>query len=177
MFLFAAIVLFVSYSGYAQDLPKFEGSTEDAIGIVRNSYFVPMLTYAADTLLNIDRFIREVDKIVPVDRQKKGQLEIQLLSVLQKKEGYSMDWSLIYWPLGRAPFVGSNVDAVLKDNFSSSEYEKLSEQLSKNLITTISAYQFLFYLQKEELEKQDYFIIGFPDNPRLIKGVYDYFDI
>ena len=154
--------------------PSFEGSKEETITILRNSEFLTILRYPADTLNNVNRFIDEVNKITILDLQKNELLKTELLSALQKKEGAWTDWTLICWPIRRPPFIGTSIDKVLKDKFSFSEYEKLSEQLSANLIRASSAYE---YLTKLHMDMEEWVVRGFIDGADYIDMIYKYFDI
>jgi hypothetical protein len=174
LFLLCLFAIVEPSNADTQPIPKFEGSKEDAIATLRNSEFVDMLRYHEDISTNIDRFLNEVNKIVAVDSQERTQLETQMIAVIQNKEGDSMDRSLAYWPRGISPFIGSNILAVLEKNFSASEYEKLSEQLSSSLTAAASAYRFLCDLYDKEMGA----VVGTPiDIPYYVKRVYDYFDI
>jgi hypothetical protein len=166
--LFTVFMAATVHQGYAQNTPQ------EAIAILRVSGFIDILRNPTDTLANVDRFIGELNKIFPVDQQKHSLLKERILSVLRKKEGFSEDRSLIYWPLGQYPFVGSNIDRVLKDNFSISVCEKLSGQLAKNLKVTITAYE---YLVKRHKINENLAALGFIDTPDYINMIYEYFDI
>ncbi len=172
IFTFVVLVMTTCY-GYAQNTLPID-SKEEAIDILKGNEFFDILRYTADSMANIDRFVREICKIVPVDQEKSDLLKAQLLSVLQKKEGYSQHWSLLYWPIGQAPDFGVNIKAVLKDNFNVADYEKVLSQAEKNLNTAYSAYRYLVVLQKEEL---DWVVLGFTSTSEHIKKVYDYFGI
>ena len=174
-FLLIVFVVTMISGGYAQNTPKFD-SKEEAITIVRNSEFINILRYLndEDKSANVDRFINEVNKIVPVDSQKKEQLKTRLLFAVQGKIEDLSDFSLIHWSRGNSPYIGSGIFAVLKDNFSASEYDILSKQLPENLTIAASAYLYLSDLYKT-LEG---WVVGAPtDMPHYIEWVYEYFDI
>ena len=166
--LFTVFTVATVYQGYAQNTP------EKDIAILRGSELLDILRHETDTLANIDRFVGEIHKIVPLDQQKSDLLKKGILAVLQKKEGWGKDWSLLYWPIGRSPFVGSNTNKLLKDNFSPSDYEKLSDQLSKELETAVSAYKRLTELHKT---RENWVSLGFISLPDYIQMIYEYFDI
>lgn len=172
IFTFAVLIMATCY-GYSQRAPEID-TKEEAIAILKSSDFFYILRYPEDSVTNVNRFVREIDKIVYSDQQKSDQLKVQLLSVFQKKEGYSQQWSLLYWPVGQVPYFGSSIQAVLRDNFSASDYEKISSLTAKDLNTAYSAYQYLVALQKEEL---GWLVLGFTSTPEHIKKVYEYFGI
>ncbi len=172
LFLLTTLVA-VAHWGNAQDRPHID-SRDEAIAILKNSEFFDILRNPTDTINNIDRFVSEINRIVSIDQQQSNRLKAQILSVLQKKEGFPQDWSLIYWPLGQFPFVGSNINHVLKANFSASDYARLSDQLSKNLGTAVSAYA---RLAESHKTKENWASIGFIDMPDYIKMIYEYFGI
>ncbi|MDR2912670.1 MAG: hypothetical protein LBV38_05150 [Alistipes sp.] len=174
VFLLSAFFMLLPYCGYAQYGPKFEGSKEEAIAILRNNEFLDILRYPKDSLGNVERFINELSKIAPIEPQNSELLKRQLLSVIKKKEGYWTDWSLVCWPIGKLPFIGSGADKVLKDNFSVAEYEIMSEQLLANMITATATYA---YLTELHMVMEEWVVRGFIDGSDYIEMIYDYFDI
>lgn len=160
---------------YSQSISQIN-SKEDAIAILTHNNLFDILRYPADSVANVDRFVREINQVIPLDPQKSNQLKAQLLSVLQKKEGFSEHWSLLYWPVEQTPILGTNIRAVLKDNFSNSEYEKITSQISNKLSIAQTAYRFLVSYQRERQSEEDR-MISFSSNAEYLKQVYEYFGI
>ena len=167
----------VSYQSYAQySVSKFEGSKEEAIAILRNSEFVNILRHVEDqdSSDNIDRFLVEVDRIVPMDRQKREVLKTKLLDVPKKDTQIKRSGWLTRAPINFPPYITPNALKVLQETFSTSDYEKLEEQLTANQITAISAYE---YLTEQHMVMEEWVIRGFISVPEYIEMIYDYFDI
>ena len=173
---FLIVMLFsaVSYHSYAQhSVPKFEGSKEEAIAILRNSEFINILRHVEDqdSSDNIDRFLVEVDRIVPMDRQKREALKAKLLDV-PPKDIRAQSW-LMHTAIN-VPSIAPSILKILEETFSASDYEKLEEQLTANQITAISAYE---YLTEQHMVMEEWVIRGFISLPEYIEMIYDYFDI
>jgi len=167
----ATILLVTAHIGNAQPwakpIPAFKGTQEEAIAILRNSEFVNILRVKKDEdpSASVARFIVEIERIIPLDKQKRELITEQLLRI-PKENGW-----MIYWPLGYTPYIELEALDVLKENFSTEVYETLSEQLFVNLTAAASAYDYLTNVHA------DWGVRGFIDIPNYIKMIYDHFDI
>jgi hypothetical protein len=166
--LFTVFTVVTAYQSHAQNTP------EKDIAILRSSELLDILRLNTDILANVDRFVGEIHKIVPLNQQKSDFLKKEMLAILQKQEGGAENWSLLYWPIDRSPFLGSSIDKLLKDNFSPSDYEKLSDQLSTKLETAVSAYNRLTELHKTRVDAVDFCLNSMA---RYIQMIYEYFGI
>lgn len=152
---------------WAKPIPAFNGTQDEAIAILRNSEFINIVRFAESEgpSGSVARFVVEVERIIPLDRQKQELITAQLLHIRNRN-----NW-LLGWPMGYVPFIESEILDVLKDNFSTEEYEKLSERLSANLTTAASAYYYLVNVHA------NWGVHGFITIPSYIERIYDYFDI
>ena len=127
-----------------------------------------------DSSANVDRFLIEVERVMPLDQQKRELLKSQMIDIPRKDTRIKGSGWLLGYYSSAPPMIGRSLLAVLKDNFSDSEYELLSEQLSANLTKAVSAYEYLTELKMAEEGQTIRVVTGLPNEiPRL----YKYFDI
>jgi len=175
VFLFT-VFLAITHSHYAQGTVPID-SKEEAIAILKANNFMEILRNPTDTLTNIDRFIKEIDKIIPINQEKISILKTQILPALQNRDRDSQYWSLLFWPWHAGSLhVGLNVNHILKSNFSITDYEKISEQLSCNLTKTNEAYLYLARVRNKELTGEESPLIT-PGSRESLENVYSYFGI
>ncbi len=171
----ASFARYLFSGGHVQNTNN-PGDKEESVKILKNSEFINILRHSADEYAfdNVDRFIVEINKIIPVDQLKKKVLKTELLSVIQEKKGVSHDWYLVFLPWGETPYIGQDIYNVLKNNFSASDYGRLSNQLSNNLTAAYYAYDYLAKLYTVEKGNG---VRGFIDKPEYIDMIYQYFGI
>lgn len=176
VYLFFLVVF--AQKGYAQETSVC--SKEQAISILQNSEFINIhRSFDEDKPVSVEKFIIEIDKIVPLDEETRQVLSEQLLAMVQTEQQYVVNNSLIFWSITTQPFIGPSALDILKDNFSALEYEKLSAGLLSGWLTAIEAYDFLRMVWKEEFEKEigESVTLTFPGSNDGIDFLYDYFDI
>ncbi len=163
-----SIVWGTMQGGFAQDSVSI-ASKEDAIEILRSSEFVQIYRFTDDDRGNVERLLREIDKTIPIDDDKKILLRNQLLDAAQ----------LVVWPMDRPPFIGTAVDAMLKNNFNTTEYEILSSRLTEGMENAVGAYYYLKSVYKEQTEREagEPVIFSLTHTPSFVNMIYEYFDI
>lgn len=126
--------------------------------------------YGANLKRAVGLFVGEVDKIVGVTQP---ELKEQLLSVVEKREGYANDYTILFWnALGR-PFIGRSILDVLRQNFSDADYTMLSEALSARATEAVSAYEYL----SKAFQRDNPLVYGVDYYLGYIEMVYEYFEI
>ncbi len=150
---------------FAQDLSGIK-SEQEAVQIIRSSRFMQIYKSADCDKLNVERFVGEVEKIIPLEKGKKAALKGQLFNVAECE--------MIVWPVNRPPFIAEAVDDVLKNNFDSAQYCELSVRLIEKLAQMNSAYGYLSSILQQ---KEGYVPFGYPGSLEYIDMIYDYFDI
>lgn len=150
--------------GFAQASPGIK-SKEEAIAILRSNEFLQIYRTPNCDSVNVEKFIKEIDKIVHLEAETAGNLKEQLLR--------SAECEIVIWPLS-APFISKEVGNVLRNNFTDSEYNELSSELAEKLIKMSDAYRYLSSLRQQ---KEGVVPFGYPGNSEYIDTIYDYFDI
>jgi hypothetical protein len=180
LFLFAILV--ISNCGFSQnnEAPKFD-SKEDAIKALKENYLYMYFKNPEDTIANIDRFIDEVNKIVPFDNEKRINIKASILSEIKQTEK-SMTVNHVlglntYNIPNFIPVMGINVNDILKSSFSSSDYEKIHDGILKDRINTRFAYNYLSQLYKEKKGKEGIIFVTY-GNPRIfLDEMFNYYRI
>lgn len=154
----------LSQQGFAQD--SFEVcSEEQAIEELRSSNFLDIYKSEPHDPMNVERLIEEVEKIVPLEKPKKARLNEQLSDV---------PGNMVEWSFSRPPFISTEVEGILRDNFTADEYNRLSAAFAEKLIAMKVAYGYLSSLFQK---RKGVVPFGYPGTREHINSVCAYFGI
>ena len=180
--LFAAFA-FSLHAGYSQDRSPVNYSTEECISIFRNNYLFTYFRNPADTVATLDCFIATVDRIVPIDNDKKERIKEQILSEVRQPDTRNLsdqiDFLVGYFPTtatDQIPFMDINVNEIIRANFSVREYalidKTIADERKNGRIALWSLYQRYKDLTGEEISGpvETWFEL-------LVDTMFDYFDI
>jgi hypothetical protein len=159
------IILFLSVAfiigvpcGFAQnnDVSRFTEEkaiavVEEAISIIKANYLYMYFRYPEDTIANINKFIDNINEIVPVNKEKGDKIKELVLSKIKRTEkpmsvNHVLTSSRWYeWP-DFILIMGINVDDILWACFDYSDYKNIYNKLNKNKMSTRDAYHYLSIL-------------------------------
>lgn len=79
-----AVVMVIINCGFSQNSASPQFTKETAIATLRANYLFMYFKSTEDTTANINRFIDDVNKIVPVDNGKRNVLRTQILAAIRQ---------------------------------------------------------------------------------------------
>jgi hypothetical protein len=147
--------------GYSRSL-----SQEEAVLRVKNSYQYKYFRNPTDTLANLNNFIEEIDKIVPMNNQKKNALKKQVMvAVRQQTDKKSLSEQIFYFHYTQDKIIyviGTNVIDVIKNNFSEDEITRIHESMDKERFKAFYAYSELGVIYAQKYKKPRTRPVGVP---------------
>jgi hypothetical protein len=180
------IILFVvfvigGYFGFAQnnDTPQF--TKEEAIAIIKNNYLYMYCRYPEDTIANINRFIDNINEIIPINEEQSNKIKTLLLFEIRQTEKKIPVSHLIEesgWNLPNyIPIMGINANDIVKHSFNSSDYEKIYNKLWENNKNAKEAYHYLRKLRNEEEYPGEIIVSNWGRLKEILYQTFDYFGI
>jgi len=158
--------------------PTWIGSKEKAMLTLHDSDLFKTLRNPADTLGNVDRFLKRINYIVPISKSTEARIKALLLEgIQQNNEHVDRSYTLLSENSGQIPVMGLNVDEILKEHFKTEDCEMISIQQSNHNQAAISAYSYLVKLYKEEKSTENLVVVGCSDTKMFIDMIFDYYDI
>ena len=157
------LAVFSIHYGYSQ-LRKNITPTypkDEAIAILKENYLVMYFRYPADTVATLDRFVKTLNRIVPIGDEKKEAIKAQALAAVQKQtvnedmrlpfntktEKYpSISWQIDWFNMSPIryenyiPLLAGNVNEVIKANFNDADYGLIYKALSDERVEAQLAY-------------------------------------
>lgn len=174
----ASIGILMSVYGYSQTNGSHLYPKDEAIAMLKENYLFMYFVNPADTVATLDRFIETIDKIVPVDREKKMSICEQAVVAVQgqtikdqserfsfnpKTEKFiSVSFQIDRLPLTDSglgeyiPLLGGNVNDVIRANFSDEEYTRIYKTLADERIEGTKAYYSLMRCFNYEAPEKAY---------------------
>jgi|GEM_PF-3491098 len=180
-FLFSALSAGSAFS-QNNEAPRF--TKDEAIAVLRANYLFMYFKNPEDTTANIDRFIDNVDRIVPVDADKRVRLKTLILSVLNNmgpreptanaelSQLLDVEQNMNYILL-----MGIGIGDILKHNFTLAEYETIYNELISERHTAKIAYYNLSKLYKEEPFNKDIVFVNWANPKGFLDKVFKYYGV
>jgi hypothetical protein len=159
-------------------VPQF--TKEGAIAIIKANYLYMNFRYPEDTIANINRFIDNINEIVPLDREKRDKIKVLILSeIKQKEKTISVNHLLSsdgWFDLPDFIFImGINANDIIKDCFNSSDYKKIYYKLSKDKTNARKAY---YYLSRQySYETREIYFNNWANPRGFINFIFEYYGI
>ena len=133
----------------------FHSTTQEAINTIRANYLFMFFRQPNDTTANINRLIRDINRVVPVDREANARIREQILAEMWQAwqpNREQSQWQAFYkspnstFTLNRfdipdfIPIMGINANEIIRNNFSEADYKKIYERLVQDRIDARRAY-------------------------------------
>ena len=184
LFLFATVVIWIC-CGFGQSYESHQFTKEEAITVIKESYLFMWFRYPKDTVANINRLVDNINKVVPVSNEKRGEVIASILFEIRQTEKIlsvndvldSRGWQQRVNLPNFIPIMGINANDIIKSSFSSSDYEKIYDRLVNDRIHARNAYGYLFQLYNEGKSPEAKIIVN-GANPRgALDVVFEHFNI
>lgn len=176
MLTYIALLIVAVPCCYSQDKTEVILTREGAVEILQESNLVNIRRFSDNPMISVELFVREIEKILSVDLQKREGLKEQIIDVISREQGPHC--ALICWPLDNPPLIGTEVKSIMRNNFNLEEYSVLKEQLENKAKQARDAYDYLRKLWKKEREEETGDIVVFSyDSIEQADMIYDYFGI
>jgi len=165
-------------------------SKADTIAVIKANYLFMWFRYPEDTIANINRLISNINEIVPIDKEKEKNIKQLILSKIEQTEEKLLINNIFCSRVRRRqfnlpnfiPVMGINANDIIKENFSSSDYEKIYNKLVQDRMNAGCAYDYLsrlyYRLYNEGKSPMDRVILFSAINPKSnLDKIFDFFGI
>ncbi|MCL2682255.1 MAG: hypothetical protein FWE63_02060 [Bacteroidales bacterium] len=182
LFLFVALVI-LGHCGFTQNNEASQFTKEEAVAAIKINYLFMYFRYPEDTIANINRLIDNMSEVVLINKEKSDKIKVLILSEIkqaEKKMSVNHVLGLQRYDLpGFIPIMGINANDIVKNSFSSSDYEKIYDRLVKDRINAKNAYRYLRILYNEErrAEGEDGLIVNAANPKPFLDRIFKHYGI
>ena len=169
--------------GFGQNYEPPQIPKEDAIAAIKENSLYMYFGYPEDTVANINLFINNINKAVPMDKEKGDTIKVLILSKLKQPKEKKLHNDVLYdvhyftefertlaknandivndlleiWHRlpNFIPVMGINANDIIKESFTHEDYEKIYERLLKDNKYARYIYRALRYLYTEKKSVED----------------------